>query len=150
MFTTLPNETVKNYVATDLVCTLSSEFTVKDAAVAFIDYQCSALFVVNDKQEVIGIVTERDLVKQFAHENHQNTKLIDICSKNLTTITKDTNLQKALDIMIESNIRHLPIVENRKIVGLISLGKIYHTLRSRMHQEVSEMKAFLFQDRYGA
>ncbi len=149
MFTSLPNETVKNYVATDLICTLSGEFTVKDAAISFIDYQCSALFVTNDRQEVIGIITERDLVKQMTSDDYKDIKLTDICSKNLTTITKDTNLQEALDIMIEFNIRHLPIVEDRKIVGLISLGKIYNTLRTRMHQEVKEMKAFLFQDRYG-
>ncbi len=149
MFTSLPDDTVQNYIATDLICTLSGEFTVKDAAISFIDYKCSALFVTNDNQEVIGIVTERDLVKQIAHNDHKNIKLIDICSKKLTTITKDTNLQEALDIMIESNIRHLPIVEDQKIVGLISLGQIYRTLRLRMRQEVKEMKAFLFQDRYG-
>ncbi len=140
--------TVQNYIATDMVCSLSREFTVKDAAKALVNNQCSALFIINDAQQVEGIITEHDMVKFLINSNDTSTKLKDICTTELKTISKNTNLQEALSIMIKSKIRHLPVVENNNIIGLVSLESIYQIVNYRIDEDLKEINAFMYKDRY--
>jgi len=79
-----------------------------------------------DKSGVVGIITDRDIViRNVAHgENPQNTIVKDVMTSNVTTVTPDMDIKQVSEIMSQSQIRRLPVVENNMIVGIVALGDI--------------------------
>lgn len=84
-----------------------------------------SVIIVNDNQNVIGIVTERDLMLRVLHENKDiaQTKLSDIMTANVYTAHDDDSVYEWLRIMSDEHFRHLPIVnENDQLINVMSLG----------------------------
>jgi CBS domain-containing protein len=79
-----------------------------------------------DGDTLVGIVTDRDLVVRVLAEGKDpsSTKLQEIASSDLTTVTPDTDLQEALDLMSSSQVRRLPVVENGRLVGIVAQADI--------------------------
>jgi CBS domain-containing protein len=79
-----------------------------------------------DKSGVVGIITDRDIVvRNVAHGNNpQNTIVKDVMTSNVTTVTPEMDIKQVSDIMSQSQIRRLPVVENNMIVGIVALGDI--------------------------
>jgi len=82
--------------------------------------------VVVDNGKVCGIVTDRDIVVRAVAQGHDpaTTKLRDIGSHDLTTLAPTDTVEHAVQIMREKAIRRLPVVENGKPVGIVSLGDL--------------------------
>jgi CBS domain-containing protein len=82
--------------------------------------------VIMDNGAVCGIVTDRDIVVRAIAEgrNPQETKVGEICSKDLTTISKGDSVDDAVRLMREKAIRRLPVVEGGKPVGIVSIGDL--------------------------
>ncbi len=82
--------------------------------------------VVLDGQEIYGIVTDRDIVVRAVAEGRDpaSTSLMDICSRELTTISPDESVDKAVRMMREKAIRRLPVVEDKRPVGIVSIGDL--------------------------
>lgn len=82
--------------------------------------------VVLDGQQICGIVTDRDIVVRAVAEglDPASTPLMDICSRELTTISPQDSVDKAVRLMREKAIRRLPVVENKRPVGIVSIGDL--------------------------
>ncbi len=83
-----------------------------------------SLPVCGDKGELVGIISERDIVRKFltrGDSSAQKTKVKDIMSTQVIIGNPDDDLNYAITIMKEKRIRHLPIVDNRKVTGMISM-----------------------------
>lgn len=82
--------------------------------------------VVLDGQEIYGIVTDRDIVVRAVAEglDPASTPLKDICSRVLTTISPQESVDKAVRMMREKAIRRLPVVEDKRPVGIVSIGDL--------------------------
>jgi CBS domain-containing protein len=77
----------------------------------------------NDK--LIGMITDRDLVvRGYAEKRSGSHELTDIMSDDLITVTPDTPIQEAAQLMSEKQIRRLPVVEGNHLVGIVSLGDL--------------------------
>lgn len=86
-----------------------------------------ALLVRDRQDEPIGIFTERDLLAKLdvaRPERLKNTVMADIMTRNLITVEHDENYNEVLDLMRQKNIRHLPVTQMGKIVGIVSLRDI--------------------------
>ncbi len=82
--------------------------------------------IVLDGQTICGIVTDRDIVVRAVAEglDPASTPLMEICSRELTTIAPHESVDKAVHLMREKAIRRLPVVENKRPVGIVSIGDL--------------------------
>jgi CBS domain-containing protein len=112
------------------VVTIDSEASAKEAAKHMNLYEIGCLIVM-DKDRVSGILTERDLLTKVveAAKNADKTKVKDIASIKLVTGTSDMDVVDAARLMLKKKIKKLPIVNNGKLVGLVTFTDIVRTVR---------------------
>ncbi len=82
--------------------------------------------VVLDGQKICGIVTDRDIVIRAVAEglDPASTPLKEICSRELTTLSPQDSMDDAVRLMRDKAIRRLPVVENKRPVGIVSIGDL--------------------------
>jgi CBS domain-containing protein len=106
---------------------VSSEHSLHNLSQEMSKYKVNAVLVADKKKkELHGIITEQDIVRKTIAigKNPLDLKASDIMEKNLITITPEKDIQSAIKIMGEMNIRHLPVVEEGEFVGLLTLNDI--------------------------
>lgn len=113
-------------VMTPNPATLPSSATVVEAAHEMKDKDIGDVIVLDDNNQVYGIVTDRDIVvRTLAEEKDPNqVTLKDIASTNLTALSPDSRVGEAMKVMSEKAVRRLPVVDNGKPVGIVSLGDL--------------------------
>jgi len=114
----------ENVMATE-VAIMEENVSAKEAAEVMAQEGISAIIVtVNGKAQ--GIVTERDILKRIVVEgkNSSNTKVKEIMSSPLVVIEPNTDLEKAARLMLEKKIKNLPVIHEKRLVGLINLQDI--------------------------
>lgn len=101
-------------------CTLLDN--VYEVAVKMKELNVGAIPIV-DQERLVGMITDRDIVTRcIAERNPASSKVEDIMSKELYTITADAASREAINLMAKHQIRRLPVVEGDKLIGIISLG----------------------------
>jgi len=82
--------------------------------------------IVLDKGAICGVVTDRDIVVRAVAENRDpaTTRLADICSRDLVTLTPADSVEDAIEVMRERAIRRVPVVEDGAPVGIVSIGDL--------------------------
>ncbi len=107
------------------VVTVKPNATVKSAAELMNANEISCLVVVN-YEKPIGIVTEQDMLRRVIHKSRdpEKTCVSEIMSKPLIVAKPDTDAHDAAKFMLGRNVRRLPIVENGRLVGLVTLTDI--------------------------
>lgn len=100
-----------------------------------------------DQNKVVGVVTDRDIVvRNVAHGKiPQDTKVQDVMTSQVTTVTPDMDVEEVSKIMAQQQIRRVPVVENNQLVGILSLGDIatdyrFDTEASEALTEISKSK----------
>jgi CBS domain-containing protein len=116
--------TVREIMTTDVECA-APETTLDEIAEMMRDRDTGAIPVV-DEDELCGIITDRDIVVRCIAEGEDPKEVIadEILSENLCTIGPDAEVEQAARMMAEAQVRRLPIVENGKLVGMLSIGDI--------------------------
>lgn len=82
--------------------------------------------IVLDEGKVCGVVTDRDIVVRAlaAGKDPGSTKISEICSRDLVSVSPDEDIDKAVQLMRDKAIRRLPVVEGDKPVGMVSIGDL--------------------------
>lgn len=82
--------------------------------------------IVLDDRKICGVVTDRDIVVRAIAEDRdpKTTKLADICSRDLIVLSPDDTAERATQLMREYALRRIPVVENDKPVGIVSIGDL--------------------------
>lgn len=113
-------------IMTDPAIVLSSDTSVFDAANVMRENNIGSVPVVDSEGCLKGIVTDRDIVIRSIAQglNYKETKVSDIMSENVSAIPPDAEIDDAFDIMSRDKVRRIPIVENKKVLGVVSLGDV--------------------------
>ncbi len=93
----------------------------------FVEKKIGSCMVENSNHEFIGIMTEKDAIKCFKDvQKFSDIKVKDIMTKyeNIIIASEDDNIQYAMSIMTEKRIKHLPIMKDANVIGVISIGDI--------------------------
>ncbi len=111
---------VRDIMVSD-VKTIDKEATIQEAASKMSEHSIGSLIVVEDSR-VVGIITERDIMKKVVAESKDATKTIvkDIMTKKVIMIRPDTDIEDAADIMMDKQIKKLPVVEGNALIGIIT------------------------------
>ena len=115
---------VRDYMSTKLI-TFKVDQKIEEVIDALIKYKISGGPVVNDKNELIGVISEGDCIKHISESRYynmpmENTTIEKHIARNVDTIDGNMNIFDAATKFLESKHRRFPIVENGKLVGLIS------------------------------
>jgi CBS domain-containing protein len=112
---------IKEIMTTD-VRAVSANDSISEAANIMKQLDVGAVPVL-DNHLLVGIITDRDLVlRAIAEGKNSDERVSTIMTKNITTVSPDTDVHKAADLMASQQIRRLPIVENGRLVGIVSIG----------------------------
>jgi len=102
--------------------TVKPDETVSAAIQKLVEYDRGSLPVCNEKGEPVGIITERDIVRKcFKKKAFSEIRVRDIMSKHIIIGTLDDDVDYAISAMKQKRIRHIPIVDSNKVVGMISM-----------------------------
>jgi len=103
------------------------------------DKRIGALLVKSETGEPVGILSERDVLRFYAEQlgEADQVKVSEVMTQELFVETLDSTTEHAESIMTKKRVRHLPIVDEGKIVGLISIGDL---VKAKLDETVAEAK----------
>ena len=119
--------------------TIGEGETVQTAIKILVDNNIGALPVVDDKDKLVGIVSERDILKECLNNSSTigTRQVREIMTRYVAIATPDEDLDYATSVMKQKGIRHLPVVVNSKVTGMISMRDIVNTQLHDIQAEVS-------------
>lgn len=120
------NSQVREIMQTDVV-TISDNAGVDEAIKTMLEHNTSGLPIVDSGNRVVAICTEKDLIR-FAAGIASTQKVDQYMSRKVKTTTPDTSIGQAARIMIDNGFRRIPIVNNGKILGMVTASDIMHFL----------------------
>ena len=118
--------------------------TVYDAIGILAEKNIGALPVV-DGDRLVGIFSERDYTRKVALEGRssRDTRVREIVSAPVISITPQHSIEDAMRLMSEKHIRHLPVLEGDKMVGMISIGDLVTWIISAQNSTIDQMEAYI-------
>jgi CBS domain-containing protein len=127
------------------VTTARPETTLKELADLLASKKIGAVIVTGEAGRVIGIFSERDLVRVVAEKGPSALTLTagDVMTRNVVTCEERTTLDELMEMMTAGRFRHLPVVERDQLVGLISIGDVVKYHLADMALEVTAMRSYL-------
>jgi CBS domain-containing protein len=134
----------RDLIAGQDLCVISKQETVFDAACLMAEKRIGAVPVV-EGELVVGIFSERDIMNRVVAKNlnPQKTLVEQVMTKDLIVGSPDEDIEQILYRMKQSNIRHLPIVHEGKLVGILSLRDLLQADLNEKDQEIKIMTAYI-------
>jgi CBS domain-containing protein len=125
------------------VYTTIASATLAEVIETLVEHKIGSLVVVDEKDRdfVVGIITERDILRACAanHAPLNEAQVSDVMTAEVITGARRDSLPDTMGVMTEHRVRHLPIVENGRLVGMISIGDVVKF----QHQELTAENRFL-------
>lgn len=131
------------------VITIRAGSTIKQAMEVLIRHNIGAVMVVNEEGNPVGIVSERDILREsHNHLDRAFTTIVDsIMSTDLIIGLPDDTLEYVECVITDNKIRHLPIMENGKMIGIISIGDIVKALLQHSETQIHYLRDYIM-DKY--
>ena len=126
--------------------TLSDTDTIKIVSQKLDEKKIGCMPVLDKNKNVIGIISERDL-SQFIYKERFNLSISisQIMSKNLVTCDLNTSVTELMGEMAEKKIRHILIMEDKKLLGIVSIGDVVNHIIERYKDENQQLRDFINQ-----
>ena len=127
--------------------TLTDKDTLKTASEKFKKYNVGAMPVLNERDKtVIGIISERDLAQYICRDEFKSDLLIDkIMTKNIVSCNLNNSVTELMEIISSHKIRHIPIIEEKKLLGIVSIGDIVNHIIEQYKDENKQLRDFINQ-----
>lgn len=118
-------QSIREVMSKDPV-TLSASDSVVEAARAMRENDIGDVIVMDESDQICGIVTDRDITIKIVADARDisGTKIGEFCTRDVSTLTPDDSVGDAVALMEKKAIRRIPIVENGKPVGIVSIGDL--------------------------
>ncbi len=120
--------------------TITENSTISDLTNLLTLNDIGAAVVVNSNNKAIGIVSERDVIKNY---NTNHTHIKNIMTKNLISCDLTISSTSLLEIMNKSKVRHIPIIDKSKLLGIVSIGDVVKRLIETYENENINLKNFI-------
>ncbi len=126
------------------VLTTPPDVTVFDTIEKMVDRNVGSI-VVMEGARLVGIFTERDYLRRIVLQGRSSktTELSEVMTKNVITVEYDATVDQCMTIMTEKKLRHLPVVEDGALCGIISIGDCVRHLSKEAQAEVEDLKNYI-------
>ena len=108
------------------VVTIEAHRTVQDAIRSLVDNNIGALLVTSADDQLVGIFTERDILREAAVRPGQLSETLvgDVMTRSVVIGVLEDTIEYVMGIMTQNRIRHLPVLEEDELVGIVSIGDV--------------------------
>ena len=143
-------ENKNNLISTLLkreIISINEKKSIYDAIKLLSRNKIGALPVINNQMKLCGIISERDIINVISENKSINfsLSLIDsIMTAKVITCDKNTKSNVLMEIMTTNKIRHIPILENNLLIGIVSIGDVVQRLLQNSNLQNEELKSWLY------
>ena len=125
--------------------TVDSKKPVIEALTIMAEYKIGALIVTNEST-MVGVISERDYAREIILEgkSSKDTKVEEIMTKKVLTLSAEDKLEKGLEIMTQKRIRHMPVMDGKELIGMVSQGDLVKEMISYQKELIKELEAFVY------
>jgi len=125
--------------------TVRPDRSVLQACARLTELGIGALVVSTDGHRVDGIISERDVIRHLARAGADilDLSVADIMIREVVTCTSEDNIAHLMETMTDHRIRHLPVVEDGALIGLVSIGDVVKHRIRETEQEAEALKAYI-------
>jgi len=127
------------------VATISPEASVFEAVQKMAERNIGALVVVVENGKVVGVITERDYARKVAlmARTSRDTPVRDIMSAPVMYVRPSQTNEECMALMTENRLRHLPVMEDERMVGLISIGDLVKDIISEQKMIIEQLEHYI-------
>lgn len=127
------------------VAVADADTTLLEVASILAEKRIGALVIVDDDHRVIGIISERDIVRAIAAsgESILHRPVSEVMTRNVVTCEESVTLEELMSLMTVRRFRHAPVVENGELVGVVSIGDVVKHHLAEVEMQVSAMQGYL-------
>ena len=119
-------------------------------------YECAKIMsstgigalMVMENEKLVGIISERDIIRKLvaSHSDISEFKVADIMTKEVMTVPPSMTVAEAMRLVTEKRFRHLPVMENGKLIGIISIGDLTRWAMLAQENEISSLTKYIHGD----
>lgn len=123
---------------------ISSSISVFDALTVMMEKNISALIII-EQDHLKGIFTERDYARKIVLQgkSSKDTQVSEVMTANPLTISLNDDLEYCMTLMTEKHIRHLPVVDNGKVVAMISIGDLVKAIIDTQKETIKQLEGYI-------
>lgn len=127
------------------VVSVGVEDTMAVAILKLTQHKIGAVLVLDKGGEIKGILSERDIIRHLAGRINIETTIpvTSIMTKEVTCVKPDQTPDACMQLMTSGRFRHLPVLEDKKVVGLVSIGDIVKALIQDKEMKIGELEYFI-------
>jgi CBS domain-containing protein len=135
-----------NVLKEQVIHGLEAGDTVLDGANLMVRHDISAIVIFGDDGEMTGIVTEHDLTRRVLADqlDPKMTTLGEIMTENPDTLSPEDAVLDALELMRTRRYRHLPVIKDDRVIGMVSIRDLYEAVQDSLEQSMLETEALVF------
>jgi len=138
--------TVKQILATKEpdIWSIAPDATVYDAIHLLAEKEIGALLVL-DGEQLIGVISERDYARQIIlkDKSSRGTQVRDIMTTHVVTTTPENDVADCMAMMTDKRIRHLPVLDDGKLVGVLSIGDLIRSIIAEQQSTINDLAKYI-------
>jgi CBS domain-containing protein len=129
------------------VITIRPEQLIREALVLFIQHNIGALVVLDDAGHLLGMLSERDIIRAApGNEAIFSQPVSAVMTRDILTVVPQDDLMSVAHTMTERRMRHLPVVDQGRLVGIVSIGDVVKAQRDHYYGTVETLQTQLLAD----
>ena len=127
------------------VISISPDASVFDAIKLMADEDIGSLVVLDDNDRLSGIVTERDYARKVIVKGRSSddTRVAEIMTVDVMTAGGDDTVKSCMEIMTDKKVRHLPVVEDGRVVAMVSIGDLVQAIIADQQEEIEHLEHYI-------
>ena len=126
------------------VISVTSDTSVLDAIKIMAEKAIGSLVVMDD-DELCGILSERDYARKviIKGRSSESTRVAEIMTVDVVTTSSAQTVNDCMGLMTDKRIRHLPVVEDNRVIGMISIGDLVQAIISDQQEEIEQLEHYI-------
>jgi len=124
------------------ILTIAPDATVFEAIKLMSEKNVGGLVVI-DNEKLVGIITERDYTRKVILEGRSSKETLvkDIMTEKVLTVKPDNTKEECMSIMMEKHVSHLPVIENDRIIGMVTIGDVVRAIMAEQHFTIDDLQS---------